>query len=408
MDIYERSLVYHRRLQGKIEIKSRAEVANELDLSLAYSPGVAEPCRRIAKERDLVYEFTNKGNMIAVVSDGSAVLGLGNIGADAALPVMEGKSVLFKMFAGVDAVPICLRSQDVDVIVETIKQLAPSFSGINLEDIGAPRCFQIEERLQNETEMLIFHDDQHGTAVVTLAGLINAGRVVGKELRKLRVLVNGIGAAGSSVVRLLHLYGVEHIGACGKDGLLYPGMPGLNPIQAEIAVLTNPHGRRGRLGEIIDDYDVFVGLSTADVLSKDMVHRMGPTPIVFALANPEPEIPFETAKSAGAKVAASGRSDYPNQVNNVLGFPGIFRGALDVRAKIINDEMKIAAAQAIAGLISSKELSEDYIIPKPFDKRVVPAVALAVAKTAIKTGVAGLELAADALAAKIHQAINSH
>lgn len=406
MDVYAESLEFHRRLQGKIEVRSRAKVDNEADLSLAYSPGVAAPCRQIAANRELVYEYTGKGNMIAVVSDGSAVLGLGNIGPHGALPVMEGKAILFKLFAGVDAVPICLDSQDVDTIVETCKQLAPSFAGINLEDISAPRCFAIEERLQEETDMLIFHDDQHGTAVVTLAGLINASRVLGKDLRELRVLVNGVGAAGSSVIRLLHLYGVQNIIACGKDGALHPGMDGMNPVQSEIAQLTNPQGIRGDLAKLMEGQDVFVGLSVANIVTEAMVQSMGPAPIVFALANPEPEISVERAKAAGAKVVASGRSDFPNQVNNVLGFPGIFRGALDVRARTINDSMKIAAAKAIADLVAPNELRQDYVIPKPFDPRVVPAVALAVGMEAIETQVAGLDLSEDELQAKIKAALH--
>ncbi len=401
MDIYARSLEFHRQLQGKIAITSRAEVNNEADLSLAYSPGVAEPCRKIAAHKELVYEYTGKGNMIAIVSDGSAVLGLGNIGPDAALPVMEGKAVLFKRFAGVDAVPICLSSQDPDTIVGIVKHLAPSFAGINLEDISAPRCFEIEQRLQTETDMLIFHDDQHGTAVVTLAGLINSGRVLGKDLKDLRVLVNGVGAAGSSIIRLLHLYGVRNIIACSKDGALYPGMEGMDPVQAEIAKAINPQGRQGNLKDLIEEQDVFVGVSVANIVTEAMVRSMNPEAVVFALANPEPEISVERAKAAGAKIVASGRSDFPNQVNNVLGFPGIFRGALDVRAIAINEAMKIAAAEAIANLIDPSELRPDYVIPRPFDPRVVPAVAVAVGLAAVETGVARIALTEDELRAKV-------
>lgn len=403
VDVYKKSLEFHKQLHGKIEVTSRAKVNNEVELSLAYSPGVAEPCRHIAVNDELVYEYTGKGNMIAVVSDGSAVLGLGNIGPHAALPVMEGKAVLFKDFAGVNAVPICLSSQDTDVIVEVVKHLGPSFAGINLEDISAPRCFEIEERLQQETDMLIFHDDQHGTAVVTLAGLINASRVVGRDLGNMRILVNGVGAAGSSIIRLLHLYGVRQITACGRDGALYPGKEGMNKVQQGIAEMTNPQGRRGDLAKLIVDQDVFIGVSVANVMTEAMVRSMGPDPIVFALANPEPEIPVDRAKSAGAKVVASGRSDYPNQVNNVLGFPGIFRGALDVRARSINDSMKIAAAEAIANLIDEDELRPDYVIPKPFDKRVVPEVATAVGLAAIKTGVARVHLTEDELRSRAAQ-----
>lgn len=326
--------------------------------------------------------------MIAIVSDGSAVLGLGNIGPDAALPVMEGKAVLFKEFAGVNAVPICLDTQDPERIVEIIKGLAPSFAGINLEDISAPRCFEVERRLQEETDMLIFHDDQHGTAVVVLAGLINAGRVVERDLRELKVVVNGVGAAGSSIIRLLHLYGVRHIIACDKEGALYPGKSGLNPVQEEIAEFTNPDRKQGTLGNIIAGQDVFVGVSVPNVLNTSMVQSMNPNPIIFALANPEPEIPVRVALAAGAKVVASGRSDYPNQVNNVLAFPGIFRGSLDVGARVINDQMKIAAARAIAGLIGDGDLGTDYVIPKPFDPRVVPEVAVAVGMGAVETKVA--------------------
>jgi len=388
MDVYAKSLALHKRLQGKVEITSRAKVNNAAELSLAYSPGVAEPCRRIAEDKELVYEYTGKGNMIAVVSDGSAVLGLGNIGADAALPVMEGKAVLFKQFAGVNAVPICLATQDPEKIIEIVKSLAPSFAGINLEDISAPRCFLIEERLQAETDMLIFHDDQHGTAVVVLAGLINASRVVGKDLRDLKVVVNGVGAAGTSIIRLLHLYGVRQIIACDREGALYPGKDGMNPIQAGIAEITNPQGKRGMLADIMIGQDVFVGVSAPSIVTSSMIQSMNDDPIIFALANPEPEIDVDVALAAGARVVASGRSDYPNQVNNVLGFPGIFRGALDVSATAINDAMKIAAAQAIAGLIGDTELRPDYVIPSPFDKRVVPEVAAAVGMAATETAVA--------------------
>ncbi|NMB44990.1 MAG: NAD-dependent malic enzyme [Firmicutes bacterium] len=385
LDVYSRSLDFHRQLQGKIEVVSRAQVNNAADLSLAYSPGVAEPCRRIAADQESVYDYTGKGNMIAVVSDGSAVLGLGNIGPDAALPVMEGKAVLFKQFAGINAVPICLNTQDPGQIVEIVKSLAPTFAGINLEDISAPRCFEIEERLQAETDMLVFHDDQHGTAVVVLAGLINASRAVGRDLRDLRVVVNGVGAAGSSIVRLLHLYGVHQIIACDKDGAIYLGKPGMHPVHAEIAKMTNLDREPGHLADIIAGQDVFVGVSAPNIVTTSMVRSMNDDPIIFALANPEPEITVELALSAGAKVVASGRSDYPNQVNNVLGFPGIFRGALDVRATVINDRMKIAAAEAIAGLIDKSELRTDYIIPEPFDRRVVPEVATAVGRMAIET-----------------------
>lgn len=400
MDVYAKSLALHRRLQGKVEITSRAEVNNAVDLSLAYSPGVAEPCRRIAKDKELVYEYTGKGNMIAVVSDGSAVLGLGNIGAEAALPVMEGKAVLFKEFAGVNAVPICLATQDPERIIEIVKSLAPSFAGINLEDISAPRCFVIEERLQAETDMLIFHDDQHGTAVVVLAGLINASRVVGKDLRDLKVVVNGVGAAGSSIIRLLHLYGVRQIIACDREGALYSGKDGMSPVQTEIADITNPEGKQGMLADIMVGQDAFVGVSAPNIVTPSMIQSMNDDPIIFALANPEPEIAVDAALAAGARVVASGRSDYPNQVNNVLGFPGIFRGALDVNATTINNTMKIAAAEAIASLIGDTELRSDYVIPSPFDSRVVPEVAAAVGMAAIETEVARKTLTKEGLRQK--------
>ncbi|NLJ75575.1 MAG: NAD-dependent malic enzyme [Firmicutes bacterium] len=385
MNIYERSLASHRKWRGKVAIASKASVKNADDLSLAYSPGVAEPCRQIAKDKSKVYEYTGKGNTIAVVSDGSAVLGLGNIGPDAALPVMEGKALLFKEFADVDAIPICLNTQDPDVIVQVVKSLEPTISGVNLEDISAPRCFEIEERLKKETDMFIFHDDQHGTAVVVLAGLINALRVVGKD-KKCTIVVNGVGAAGGAIIRLLLKAGYKNIRPCGREGLLYPGNPSNNSTQEELAQITNPDGKRQGLAEAIVGADVFIGVSVADVLTPDMVRSMGEKPIVMALANPEPEIAVDLALEAGAAVVATGRSDYPNQINNVLGFPGIFRGALDVRASDINDAMKVAAAQAIADLVP--EPSAECIIPSPFDPKVVEAVAQAVRQKARETGVA--------------------
>ncbi len=387
MNIYERALIAHANWRGKLEILSKAKVSNADELSLAYSPGVAEPCRKIAEDREKVWDYTWKGNTIAVVSDGSAVLGLGNIGADAALPVMEGKAVLFKEFGGVNAVPICLNTQDVDEIVRIVKALEPTIAGVNLEDISSPRCFEIEKRLREETDMFIFHDDQHGTAVVTLAGLINALRVVGKD-KSASIIVSGIGAAGGAIVRLLLEDGYTNVIGCGRQGPLIPGDPTNNDIKEEVARRTNPEGKRMTLQEALEGADVFIGVSAANTLSQDMVRGMADKPIIMALANPEPEIPVDLALEAGAAVVATGRSDYPNQINNVLGFPGIFRGALDVRAKDINDEMKIAAAYAIADLVENP--TADYITPSPFDERVAPAVAKAVAETAKKTGAARL------------------
>ena len=362
-----------------MEIKTAAE------LSLAYSPGVAQPCREIAKDKEKIFEYTGRGNTIAVVSDGSAVLGLGNIGPEAALPVMEGKAILFKEFADVNAIPLVLNTQDPDEIVRVVKALEPSIAGVNLEDISAPRCFEIEERLKKDTDIFIFHDDQHGTAVVVLAGLINALKVVGKD-KSAAIVVNGIGAAGAAIVRLLRVAGYTNLRACGKQGRLYPGNPANNPAQEEIAQATNPNGERQSLAEALVGADVFIGVSAANVLTGEMVKGMNPNPVIMALANPEPEISVEEAKRAGAAVVATGRSDYPNQVNNVLGFPGIFRGALDVRASDINDAMKIAAAEAIASIV--EEPTADLIIPSPFDRRVVERVAAAVSQTAVATGVA--------------------
>jgi len=385
MNIYERAVAKHEQWQGKLEVVAKAKVSNADELSLAYSPGVAEPCRRIAENKDKVWDYTWKGNTIAVVSDGSAVLGLGNIGAEAALPVMEGKSVLFKEFGAVNAIPLCVNTQDVDEIVRIVKAIEPTIAGVNLEDISSPRCFEIEERLRKETDMFIFHDDQHGTAVVTLAGLINALRVVGKD-KSASIVVSGIGAAGGAIVRLLLKDGYTNVVGCGRKGPLIPGDPTNNDIKEEVARLTNPEGKKMSLQEAMEGADVFIGVSAANTVTQDMVRGMADQPIIMALANPEPEIAVDLALEAGAAIVATGRSDYPNQINNVLGFPGIFRGALDVRARDINDEMKIAAAYAIADLIDNP--TADYIIPSPFDERVAPAVAKAVAETARKTGVA--------------------
>ncbi|HHT43758.1 MAG TPA: NADP-dependent malic enzyme [Firmicutes bacterium] len=385
MNVYERALEQHKQWRGKVEIVSRATVKNAAELSLAYSPGVAEPCRRIAADPEAVWELTWKGNTIAVVSDGTAVLGLGNIGPAAALPVMEGKAVLFREFGNVNAIPICLDTQDVDEIVNIVKALEPTIAGVNLEDIASPRCFEIEERLKAETNMFIFHDDQHGTAVVCLAGLINALKVVGKG-KDAVIVVNGIGAAGGAIIRLLLHDGYTNIRACGRQGRLIPGDPENNAIQEEIAKATNPEGLKQNLAEAMTGADVFIGVSAANVVTPEMVKSMNDQPIIMALANPEPEIAVELALEAGAAIVATGRSDYPNQINNVLGFPGIFRGALDVRATDINDAMKIAAANAIASLV--EEPTNECIIPSPFDPRVAAVVAEAVAETAKKTGVA--------------------
>lgn len=385
MNVYAQALEKHKEWRGKVEIISKATVKNSADLSLAYSPGVAAPCREIAENPERVWDYTWKGNTIAVVSDGTAVLGLGNIGPAAALPVMEGKAVLFKEFANVNAIPLCLNTQDVDEIVQIVKSLEPTIAGVNLEDISAPRCFEIERRLKEETNMFVFHDDQHGTAVVTLAGLINALKVVGKD-KDAVIVVNGIGAAGAAIVLTLLEDGYKNIIPCSRHGRLIPGDPANNPCQEEIAQATNPEGIKQTLAEAMRGADVFIGVSVANVVTPEMVKGMNDQPIIMALANPEPEISVELALEAGAAVVATGRSDYPNQINNVLGFPGIFRGALDVRATELNCAMKIAAAHAIAGLIP--EPTAECIIPSPFDSRVVPAVAQAVADAARKTGAA--------------------
>ncbi|MEH7082915.1 malic enzyme-like NAD(P)-binding protein [Neobacillus drentensis] len=393
MTLREEALHMHRINKGKLESKSKVQVRNAHDLSLAYSPGVAEPCKDIYEKPELVYEYTMKGNMVAVVSDGTAVLGLGNIGPEAALPVMEGKSVLFKSFAGVDAFPICLNTTDVDKIVETVKLLEPTFGGVNLEDIAAPNCFVIEERLKKEANIPIFHDDQHGTAIVTVAGLVNALKLIGKKMTEIKVVANGAGAAGIAIIKLLYSYGVRDIIMCDTKGAIYEGRPqGMNSVKAEVAKFTNRDNLSGSLEDVIKGADVFIGVSVAGALSKEMVASMNSDSIIFAMANPDPEIMPDEAKAAGAKVVGTGRSDFPNQVNNVLAFPGIFRGALDVRATHINEKMKVAAAEAIANLISPDELNADYVIPGPFDPRVAPDVAAAVAKAAMETGVARIKV----------------
>lgn len=393
MTLREESLQMHYFHKGKLETVSKVPVQNAKDLSLAYSPGVAEPCKVIHAQPEKVYDYTMKGNTVAVVSDGTAVLGLGNIGAEAALPVMEGKAVLFKSFAGVDAFPICLKTTDIDEIIETIKLLEPTFGGVNLEDIAAPNCFIIEKRLEKETKIPIFHDDQHGTAIVTAAGLVNALKLAQKKMSEIRIVVNGAGAAGIAIIKLLESYGVKDVLMCDTKGAIYEGRPeGMNSVKEEIAKITNPEKLKGELEDVIEGADVFIGVSAAGALTKEMVKLMKPDPIIFAMANPDPEILPQEAKSAGALVVGTGRSDYPNQVNNVLAFPGIFRGALDVRATCINESMKMAAVSAIADLISEEELNPDRVIPAPFDPRVAPAVAAAVAKAAMESGVARIQV----------------
>lgn len=401
MTLREEALHMHRINKGKLETVSKVPVRNANDLSLAYSPGVAEPCKDIYDKPETVYDYTMKGNTVAVVSDGTAVLGLGNIGPEAALPVMEGKAVLFKSFAGVDAFPICLNTTDVEKIIETVKLLEPTFGGVNLEDIAAPNCFVIEERLKKETNIPIFHDDQHGTAIVTVAGLVNALKLIGKSMSEIKVVANGAGAAGIAIIKLLYSYGVRDIIMCDSKGAIYEGRPfGMNEIKDQVAKITNRDKLAGNLEEVIQGADVFIGVSVAGALTQDMVRSMNVDPIIFAMANPVPEIMPSEAKEAGAKVVGTGRSDFPNQVNNVLAFPGIFRGALDVRATHINEKMKVAAVEAIAGLIDESELNADYVIPAPFDPRVAPEVAAAVAKAAMETGVARLKVDSEEIKEK--------
>ena len=388
MDVYEKSLELHKKAQGKLRVECKVPLNGAEDLSLAYSPGVAQPCIEINKDYNTIYDYTAKGNMVAVVTNGTAVLGLGNIGAGAGLPVMEGKSVLFKSFAGVDAFPICLDTMDPDKIIETVKLMEPTFGGVNLEDIKAPECFYIESKLKEICNIPIFHDDQHGTAIVTLAGLINALKVVGKDIKDIHVVVSGAGAAAIAITKLLLSAGIADAILCDSKGAIYEGREGLNAVKVEMSKVTNHNKLSGSLGDVIKGADVFVGVSAPGVLTPEMVKSMAKDAIIFACANPTPEIDPALAKEAGAAVIGTGRSDYPNQVNNVLAFPGIFRGALDVRASKINEEMKIAAANAIASLVSAEELSADYVIPSPFDPRVAPAVAQYVAKAAIETGVA--------------------
>ncbi|MED4652758.1 NAD(P)-dependent malic enzyme [Bacillus pseudomycoides] len=386
--INERSLLLHKELVGKIEITSKVEVNSADDLSLTYTPGVAESCKAIAADEETAYDYTARGNMVAVVSDGTAVLGLGDIGPKAAMPVMEGKSILFKKFANVDAFPLCLGTTDVDEIVTIVKNLEPTFAGINLEDIAAPRCFEIEKRLKEETNIPVFHDDQHGTAIVVLAAVINALKVVNKQMDAVKIVINGAGSAGIAIAKLLLQAGAQHITLVSLEGIVCEGESWMNSAQIEIAKKTNREYIRGTLKEAIHEADIFIGVSAPNVLTTELVQTMSEKPIVFAMANPIPEIYPEDALKAGAVVVGTGRSDYPNQVNNVLAFPGIFRGALDVRATDVTEEMKLAAAYGIANIITDEERNENYVIPNPLDKRVVPSVAAAVAKAAIESGVA--------------------
>ncbi len=388
MNYNEESLKLHEKYKGKIEVTSKVKVDTREDLSLAYTPGVAEPCRRIHKNDDDVYKYTSKGNIVAVVTDGSAVLGLGDIGPKAALPVMEGKAVLFKEFANVDAFPIAIDSQDIDVIVNTVKLISPGFGGINLEDIAAPRCFEIEARLKEEINIPVFHDDQHGTAIVTLAGIINALKIVNKKMEDLKIVINGAGAAGSAIAELLMADGAKNIILCDRTGALYVGRENMNRSKEELAAKTNPNNEKGSLADVMVNSDVFIGVSSADTVKQDMVKSMNRDPIILAMANPTPEIMPDLAKESGARIIGTGRSDFPNQINNVLVFPGIFRGALDVRASEINMDMKLASAYAIANYIKEDELNEEFIIPSALDKKVADAVAEAVMEAAKKSGVA--------------------
>ena len=387
MTTNEKALMMHEKWNGKLETVSKTPVKTREDLAIAYTPGVAEPCKVIAKDKEEAYKYTMKANTVAVVSDGSAVLGLGNIGPYAAMPVMEGKAVLFKEFGGVNAVPICLDTQDTEEIIKAVTWMAPGFGGINLEDISAPRCFEIEERLKATLDIPVFHDDQHGTAIVVLAGIINALKVVGKKKEDCKVVVNGAGSAGVAITKLLLTYGFPNIIMCDKVGIVSKNTEGLNWMQQKMTEVTNLKNETGTLADALKGADIFVGVSAPNIVTPEMVASMNHDSILFAMANPVPEIMPDVAKAAGARVVGTGRSDFPNQINNVLAFPGIFRGALDCRALRINDEMNMAAAKAIAGLVSDEELSADYIIPAPFDKRVAPAVAAAVKEAAIKTGV---------------------
>ncbi|MGN0781169.1 MAG: NADP-dependent malic enzyme [Christensenellales bacterium] len=390
MNYAEESLRLHEIWKGKIEIVSKAPVQTREELALAYTPGVAQPCLEIEKAPEKSYELTSRHNLCAVITDGSAVLGLGNIGPEAGMPVMEGKCVLFKAFGGVDAFPLCIKTQDVDTFVETVYQISGSFGGVNLEDIAAPRCFEIEQKLKQRCDIPIFHDDQHGTAVITLAGLVNGLRVVKKDRAQVNVVISGAGAAAVSIAKLLLAAGFVHITMCDRKGAIYQGRDGLNWIKEEMSLITNLDKRAGSLAEMLVGADVFIGVSSPGLVSVEMVRSMAKDPIIFACANPTPEIFPDAAREGGARIIATGRSDFPNQINNVLAFPGIFRGAFDVRASDINDEMKLAAAEALAKLIPDEELNEEHIIPEAFDPRVGPAVAKAVAEAAKRSGVARL------------------
>ena len=378
MDVYEKSLQLHEQWAGKMSTEPKCPVRSREDLSLAYTPGVAEPCRKIAANPEDVYKYTQKGNTVAVISDGSAVLGLGNIGAAAAMPVMEGKAVLFKSFGDVNAVPICLDTQDVDEIVETVIRIAPAFGGINLEDISAPRCFEIEKRLNDALDIPVFHDDQHGTAIVVLSGIINGLRITGKRKEDCKVVVNGAGSAGIAITKLLLTYGFQHVTMCDRNGIIHKDYEGLNWMQQEMLKVTNLENQTGTLADALKGADIFVGVSAPGIVSAEMVQSMNKDSILFAMANPTPEIMPDVAKAAGARIVGTGRSDFPNQVNNVVAFPGIFKGALEGRASIITEEMKLAAAEAIAGLVSDDELNDDFIMPEAFDPRVADVVSEAV------------------------------
>lgn len=378
MDYNKEALKAHEKSKGKVSITSKMSVKNQDDLSIAYTPGVAEPCRKIAKNEEEIYRYTAKGNLVAVLSDGSAVLGLGNIGGKAAMPVMEGKAILFKEFGNIDAFPICLSTQNAEAIIQTGISISPTFGGINLEDIAAPKCFEVEEKLQKALDIPVFHDDQHGTAVVVSSGLINAMKVLNKDLTSITVVINGAGSAGTAIAKMLMSLNVKNIIICDKNGILNNDSGNLNPYMKWLADHSNNNNKRGSLADAMKGADVFIGVSAPQIVSKEMVRSMNSNPVIFAMANPTPEIMPEDAKEAGVKIMGTGRSDYPNQINNVLAFPGIFRGALDVRAKRITEQMKVAAAYAIAGIIKESELNEEYIIPSPFDKRVTERVAKAV------------------------------
>ena len=408
MSVREDALKLHKENAGKIEVVSKVPVRDRQDLSLAYTPGVAEPCKEINADYDKIYDYTNKGNMVAVVTNGTAVLGLGDIGAGAGMPVMEGKAVLFKAFAGVDAFPICIDSKDVDEIVNVVKCIEPTFGGINLEDISAPACFEVEDKLKKISGIPIFHDDQHGTAIVTCAAMISALKLVGKKAEDVKVVVNGAGAAGIAVTKLLMTMGVKDVILCDSKGAVYESRPhGMNPYKEEIAAVTNRRKVQGSLAEALRGADVFIGLSVAGCVTREMVASMAKDAVVFAMANPVPEIMPDEAKAAGARVVATGRSDFPNQISNVLAFPGVFRGALDARATAINEEMKLAAVSAISDIVTDEELSEEYIIPGPFDARVAPAVAAAVARAAMETGVARVKVDPEQVAARTVELVDA-